>query len=227
MNWLSLLHSHAVDASPEKSHSRRVPAIVSLVTLMIGICLSQSSPNEVATAHPETLAVIPFEIHGLSREDGLLLAKRFAEVVREANRFEVILKDTIASSEGMKDPRFLAETGKTLGVGKIVHVSVVHRERLYVLQIRLVNVSDAVLLYAERVDYSGEFASLLSDIIPEQAHKLAQAHLDAKTPWAKAAFLFGACLGAILWIFWHFRRKEAARFLRAPKDIPRTRDEEP
>ena len=193
------------------SYSNRARTIFSLVILVIGICFSQSSPNEVATAHPETLAVIPFEIHGLSREDGLLLAKRFAEVVREANRLEVVLEDTIASSEGMKDPRFLAETGKTLDVGKIVHVSVVHRDRLYVLQIRLVNVSDAALLYAERVDYSGEFGTLLSDVIPEQAHKLTQAHLDAKTPWAKAALLFGACLGAILWIFWHLRSKGAAR----------------
>jgi len=211
MNWLSFLQSHAVDASPKKVHSRRAPAIVSLVTLMVGISFSQSSPTGGATAHPETLAVLPFEIHGLAPEEGLLLAKRFAEAMRESNRFEVFLQDSIAGSERLRDPRSLAEAGKTLGVKKIVHVSVVHRDRLYVLQIRLVNASDAALLYAEQVRYTGEFGSFLSDVIPEQARKLTQAHLDAKTPWAKAAFLFGACLGAILWVFWHFRRKGVGR----------------
>ncbi|MCX6142347.1 MAG: hypothetical protein NTZ35_03930 [Ignavibacteriales bacterium] len=211
MNWSGFLESDSGHANPIHFSSKRARLIFSLIILVIGTCFAQSPPKEEASAHPERLAVLPFEIRGLSREDGLLLAKRFAEVVREANRFEVILKDTIAISEGMKDPRFLAETGKTLGVGKIVHVSVVHRDRLYVLQIRLVNVSDAALLYAEQVRYTGEFGSFLSDVIPEQARKLTQAHLDAKTPWAKAAFLFGACLGAILWVFWHFRRNRTGQ----------------
>ncbi len=209
MNWSGFLQSDTGHANPMNSSSKRARTIFSLVMLMIGISLSQSSPTEGAITLPETLAVLPFEIHNLTREDGLLLAKRFAAVLRESNRFEVILKDSIGGSGGLHDPRSLAETGKTLGVRKIVHVGIVHRDRLYVLQIRLVNVSDAALLYAERVDYSGEFGSLLSDVIPEQARKLTQAHLDAKTPWAKAAFLFGACLGAILWVLWHFRRNRS------------------
>ena len=189
--------------------SRRVCLVLTLIILVIGACFCQSPQREEAGARPETLAVLPFEIHNLTREDGLLLAKRFAEIMRESNRFEVFLKDSMVGSERLRDPRSLAEAGKTLGVQKIVHVSVVHRDRLYVLQIRLVNVSDAALLYAEQVRYTGEFGSFLSDVIPEQARKLTQAHLDAKTPWAKAAFFFGACMGAILWVFWHFRRKDA------------------
>jgi TolB-like protein len=188
--------------------SKRAEVICALIILVIGTCFSQSPPKEDASAHSETLVVLPFETHGLSREDGLLLVNRFTEVMRESNRFEVILRDSAQRPEGWHNPRSLAEKGKALGVQKIVHVSVVHRDKLFVLQIRMVNVDDAALLYAERVDYSGEFGSLLSDVIPEQARKLTQAHLDAKTPWAKAAFLFGACLGAILWIFWHFRRKD-------------------
>jgi TolB-like protein len=213
MNWSGLLQSDSDDANQLNSYSMRVCTIFFLFILVVGICFSQSSPTEGTSTHPDTLAVLPFETHNLTREDGLLLAKRFAEVMRESDRFEVLLKDSIESSVGLHDPHSLAETGKTLGVRKVVHVSIVHRDRLFVLQIRLVNVSDAALLYAERVDYSGEFGSFLSSVIPEQARRLTQAHLDAKTPWAKAAFLFGACLGAILWVFWHFRRKDATRKL--------------
>ena len=211
MNWSGFLQPQTAHVKLTIAYTKKASSVFALVVLMMGTCFSQSSPTDGAVTQAETLAVVPFENHGLSREDGLLLAKRFAEVLRASNRFRVILQDSMESSAKMRDPHSLAETGKTLGVLKVVDVSIVHRDKLWVLQIRLVNVVDAALLYAERVDYSGEFGSVLSDVIPEQARKLTQAHLDAKTPWAKAAFLFGACLGAILWIFWHFRRKEANR----------------
>jgi TolB-like protein len=172
---------------------------------------SQTESFVDTLSHREKLVVLPFELHGLSSEEGLQLTSRFAKVLGESNRFEVVLADSLKGMEGTSDRRSLAEAGKVLGVQKVVHLNVVLREKLYVLQVRLVNVSDAALLYAERVDYSGEFGSFLSDVIPEQARNLSKAHLDAKTPWAKAAFLFGACLGGILWILWHLRRKDATR----------------
>jgi TolB-like protein len=211
MNWSGFLQLDTAHANPMHFSSKRTGVTCLLIVLVIGTCFCQSPSKEQASSHPETLAVLPFETHGLTREDGLLLAKRFAELMRKSNRFEVLRKDSTNGSAGLHDSRSLAEAGKALGAQKIVHVSVVHRDKLYVLQIRLVNVSDEALLYAERVDFSGEFGSFLSDVIPEQARKLTQAHLDAKTPWAKAAFLFGACLGAILWAFWHFRRNRSRK----------------
>jgi TolB-like protein len=211
MNWSSFLPSDAGHANPMHFSFKDAGVICSLIILVIGTCFCQSPPKQEASSHPETLAVLPFEVRGLAIDDGPLLAKRFAEAMRESNRFEVLLRDSMEGSEGMHDSHSLAEAGKALDVRKIVHVSVVHRDKLFVLQIRLVSVSDAALLYAERVDYSGEFASLLSDVIPEQARKLTEAHLDAKTPWAEAAFLFGACLGAIVWVFWHFRRNRTGQ----------------
>lgn len=181
------------------------------VSLLTGAGFSQINSSGHAYTDRQILLVVPFEIHGLSSEEAVLLTKRFADGLKESNRFDIVLKDSLRDLENSTDPRSLANAGSKLGVDKVVHVKIVHRDKLYVLQIRLVNVKDAALLYAERVDHSGEFGSFLSDIIPEQARKLMQAHLDAKTPWAKAAFLFGACLGAILWIFWHFRRKDAMR----------------
>jgi TolB-like protein len=207
MNCSGFLHSVTGDEKPMVPFPIKTFVFFTLVILAISTCFAQSAPAQRASDNPETLAVLPFELHNVSSEEGLILTRRFAEVVREANRFDVMLTDSVVESESMKDARALAERGRALGVRKIVHVSVVHREKLYIFQIRLVNVNDATLLYAERVDHKGEFGSFLSDVIPEQARKLTLAHLDAKTPWAKAAFLFGGCLGAILWIMWHLRRK--------------------
>ncbi len=196
---------------------RRTSTVILLISLFAATGFSQTESSAVVRDQREKLALFPFALHGLSFEEGAQLTQRFARVLGESTRFEVIVTD---SAKGV-DPRSLAEAGKICGVKKVVHVDAVQRGKLTVLQIRLINVSDAVMLYAERVEYSGEFKTLLSDVIPEQAHKLSQAHLDAKTPWAKGAFLFGACLGAILWIFWHFRRKDAAHPLRSSGDVER------
>jgi TolB-like protein len=225
MNWSGFLQLDTAHANPMHFSSKRTCLVFSLIILVIGTCFCQSPSKEQASSHPETLAVLPFETHGLTHEEGILLCNRFAEVVRESKRFDVLATDSTGGSVGLHDSRSLAKAAKILGVRKIVHVSVVHRDRLYVLQIRLINVGDAALLYAERVDYSGEFGSFLSDVIPEQARKLTQAHLDAKTPWAKAAFLFGACLGAIIWILWHLRRKGQQQG-RGPSSNETAREEE-
>ena len=177
-----------------------------LIFLLTGIGPSQTDSSKQVHSNSEKLLVLPFEIHGLSYEDAVLLTRRFADGLKESKRFDVFLGDSIQGSGAKSDPRSFAKTGSALGMHNVVHVKVVHREKLYVLEIRLVRVSDASLLYAERVDYEGEFGSFLSDVVPEQARKLTHAHLDAKTPWAKAAFLFGACLGGIIWVFWHLSR---------------------
>jgi TolB-like protein len=186
----------------------RTSTVVALIVLSALTGFSQTGSPGISRDHRERLAILPFTLHGLSSEEGLQLRQRFTDALGEGDRFQVILADSLKGTDGPSDPQFLAKAGKLIGVQKVVHVDAVRREKHYVLRVRLVNVNDAALLYAERIDYMGEYASLLSDIIPEQARKLSEAHLDAKTPWAKAAFLFGASLGAILWIFWHFRRKE-------------------
>jgi hypothetical protein len=190
---------------------KRTLLIVATLACCSGFTVSQTASSTVDGNHKDKLAVLPFSLHGLSVEEGSLLTHRFAEVAAETGRFEIVLSDSAKGIEGTSELRFLANAGKLLGVQKVVHIDVVRREKLNVLRIRLVNVGDGALLYAERVDYSGDRDSLLSKIIPEQARKLSSAHLDAKTPWGKAAFLFGACLAAIVWIFWHFRRKGTAK----------------
>lgn len=202
-----------------KSSRSIVGYIPFLIALLTGIGFSQTDPSKLNDRNGEKLLLLPFQVHGLPPEDALLLGKRFADALKESHRFDIVLKDSLQGAEGSPDPRSLAQIGRTIGANKVVHISVVRREKLFVLQIRLVNVTDAALLYAERVDYAGEFSSLLAEVVPEQARKLSKAHLDAKAPWTKAAFLFGACLGAILWILWHFRRKETVSSKKTRGDI--------
>jgi TolB-like protein len=169
--------------------------------------LSQTPPAPTDRGGRETLAVLPFTLHGLTPDEGTNLTRLFTQVMSESGRFEIIRSDSVKGVEGTSSALFLAEAGKAIGVMKVIQVDVVRRERLTSLRIRLVNTGDATLLYSERVDYDGSPDSLASTIIPEQARKLSQAHLDAPTPWGKAALMFGASLTFIIWILYHLRSK--------------------
>jgi len=183
--------------------STRVSFLLLLSAFELCFGFSRGQSLDATPGTREKLALLPMELTDVSTQEGSQLLVAFAAALGESKRFDVLVNSTSAANT----VRALAEAGKALGANKVVHVRVVRRKGLYVLSIRLVSVDGASLLYSERVDYSGEFNSFLSEVIPEQARKLSKAHLDAKTPWAKAAFLFGGCLGAILWILWHFRRK--------------------
>jgi hypothetical protein len=95
----------------------------------------------------------------------------------------------------------LARLGKILNVAKVVHVSVDRWEERYIIHIRLVSSTDGALLYDERVDYTGEFNTLLSDEMVEQGRKLSAAFLDKKPNWALIGADVLVGVGLICWLF--------------------------
>lgn len=194
-----------------KSLTKRVSLFL-LMLLPVGVAVSQEISARSARGQ-EVAAVLPFELQGLSDEDGVRLAEKFGQVLAETSRFGILHPDTmkaifaeagIKNLEGCDYTFCLADMGKILGVQKVVHVSASRRGKLYVLHTRLVNVADAALLYAERVDFSGDLSVLTSEVITEQARKLGGARLDSGTRWyyIAAAILLG--VGVIYWIYRSF-----------------------
>jgi hypothetical protein len=158
----------------------------------------------------ERLAVLRFGIKGITPDEGLLLRQRFAEALEESSRFDVLPLPVITNrleEVGLRNVDScttfpcLAELGKILDAPKVVYASVTRLENRFILHIQLVRSSDAALLYDERIDHSGEFSTLLSEVIPAQGRKLGMAHLDRGTPWyfVAAAVLVG--VGLIYWIY--------------------------
>lgn len=196
---------------------RKVPALVLLVLLQMSAGIGQSTQTAGSRSSVEKLAVLPFEIQGLSTEEGLQLTQRFADVFAESKRFDVMPQDTMRNIfaeagtklEGCNYSYCIADLGKVLGVQKVVHVNATRRGKLYVLHIRLVNAADAALLYDERVEHSGEFNVLLSDVIAEQARKLSGARLETGTRWYIIAAAIVVVVGAIYWIYKTFDQNTA------------------
>ena len=194
-----------------RKHTGRIAALLSmLIVLPISIALCQNAPVVDASRNGELVAVLPFEIHGISPQDGATLRKNFADGLSEPKRFSIMPDNMMANNlersgitaiDSCNTPPCIAQLGKILNVDKVVHVIADRWDQRTMLHIRLVRSSDAALLYDERVDYSGEFNSMLTGVTIEQGRKLSSAFLDKQPNWylIGAAVLIG--VGLISWIF--------------------------
>jgi hypothetical protein len=156
------------------------------------------------------LAVLPFEVRGLTTHQGFELTDRFADALGESRRFNILPAAAVESAiegSGLKDIDScnslpcVAQLGKVVGAEKVVRVGVTHREQHYVLHIQLVESSGATLLYDERVDYAGDFNTLSTVVVPEQGRKLSAAFLDKKPNWYLIAAGVVIGVGLIYWIY--------------------------
>jgi hypothetical protein len=188
------------------------------VTAKTSVCLLlallQTSVGICQDREPERLAVLPFEVQGLSPEEGAQLRQQFVEGLRESRRFNILpapAMSSILEEAGLKNIEScntlpcLAQLGKILGVEKVVYAKVDRQASGFALRVQLVDASDASLLYDESVNYPGEFSGLLSVIAPEQGRKLSGAQFRGPgLRWyvIAAAVLVG--VGVIYWIYTTF-----------------------
>jgi len=196
-----------------------IPRLILLVLFQVSAGISQKELAAGTSANREQLAVLPFEVRGLTTHQGFQLTHRFAEALGESMRFNILPATAVESAiegSGVKDIDScnslpcVAQWGKVLGAEKVVRVGVTLREQRYVVHIQLVRSSDAALLYDERVDHSGDFETLSTVVVPEQGRKLSAAFLDKKPSWViiGAAMLVG--VGLIFWLFTTFGSMESS-----------------
>lgn len=189
------------------SQRSNITLLLFLVVLPLGVVQSQ------ATGDQERLLLLPFEVRGLAANEGSQLKQKFGEILGESGRFDVmqdhVLRNNLdlaglANIDSCNTLPCLAQLGKVLDVAKVVHISLDQWRERYVMHIRLVRSSDATLLYAERVEFTGSYDELLSTVITEQARKLSAAYLDRRTSWYLIAAAVIVGIGLIYWIYSSF-----------------------
>ena len=164
---------------------------------------------------PIKVALLPFEVQGLSVEEGFQLTRIFRETFARSKSFDLMHPDSMmsifneagmTSLEGCNYSYCIADLGKILGVEKVIHVNVTRRGKFYTIRLRVVNSSDAEIVYDKRAEHSGNYSTLTSDVVPEQAKRLAETRLETGTRWyvIAAAILIG--VGAIYWIYRSFSK---------------------
>ncbi len=172
--------------------------VIGLIFLLLQLSLLLGQENE-----REIVAILPFEIRGFSPDERTQLRQQFVEAFGESMRFDVLSASAFSNAlerSGLKHvdscntQPCLGQLGVMLGVPKVVHVSVDRWREKFIVHTRLVRSYDSALLYDERADHTGEYATLLSTVIPEQGRKVSAARLDSGTNWylVAAAVLAGA-----------------------------------
>lgn len=149
-----------------------------------------------------TVAVMPFEIHGLSEDESGLVRSEFLKAVRATDRFAIMSDDTmwsILQEANMTDldectySHCIADVGKVLGVERVLHVAVMRRGKLYTVRVRVINSSNSEILLDKKREHSGEFEPLISSVLPEMAQEMR----DAK-PGSWQKYKWYAVGGAVL-----------------------------
>lgn len=109
------------------SHGKNIALFLFLVALPLGAGRSQSKGDQ------ERLVLLPFEIRGLTVNEGTQLNQKFGEFLGESGRFDVLPNNVLrnnldlaglASMDSCNTLPCLAQLGKVLNVTKVVHVSV-------------------------------------------------------------------------------------------------------
>lgn len=130
------------------------------------------------------VAVMPFEIHGLSEDESGLLRSEFLKSLRSATRFEIMSDDTMwsilkeANMTNLDQCTYshcIADIGKVLGVQRVFHISVTKRGKLYTVRARVISSSSSDILFDTNREHSGEFEPLLSSVLPEMAQEMQEA----------------------------------------------------
>ena len=178
--------------------------------LLAGVGICQAALGIDPREDKEKLAVLPFAIEGLDSSQNRMLQQHFEQRIRESVNFELLPEHLFRNAlaqvgltriDACVSLPCLAQLGNILHVQKVVHVQGLHAGQRYIMQIRLVNVSNAKLLYDEPITYSGEFNMLLADAIAEHTRNIDKTYVDTGTPWYyyAAAVLVGG--GIIYWLF--------------------------
>jgi hypothetical protein len=158
----------------------------------------------------EKLAVLPFAIEGLDSSQNRMLQQHFEQRIRESVNFELLpehlFRNTLAQAgigriDACVSLPCLAQLGNILNVQKIVYVQGMHAGQRYIIQIRLVNVADAKLLYDEPITYTGEFNMHLAEAISDHARNIDKTYVTSGTPWYYYAAGALVGVGIIYWLF--------------------------
>ena len=183
---------------------------ISLAFLLASIGVCQAAVGIDPRGDKEKLAVLPFAIEGLDSSQNRMLQQHFEQRLRESINYEPLaeheFRNALAQAgltriDACTSLPCLAQLGNVLHVQKVVHVQGLHAGQRYIMQIRLVNVSNAKLLYDEPITYSGEFNMLLADAISEHARNIDKTYVTTETPWYYYAAGVLVGVGIIYWLF--------------------------
>lgn len=157
-----------------------------LLSLLVG-----ASPSDSTLP---TAAVVPFEVTGISDQDAVVLVDRFRSELAnvgayrlvERTRMDEVLREQGLQQSGCTSTECAVETGRILGVGRIVAGSLARIGNTWTVTARVIDVETGAIGRTAVVDLSESVDALLTRGMRLLAERLVKPERTATSP---AAFL--------------------------------------
>jgi TolB-like protein len=158
----------------------RIQFLVSMLVLSAAVCRAAAAVED-STRRPVAVAVMDFEGRGVAADEALTLADRFrAELsacdgIRQVERsqMDAILREQGFQQSGCVSTECAVQTGRLLGVERMVSGSVSKIGETWTLHARLIDVGTAEILRTAIVDQRGAVDDVLTRGMAQLAARLA------------------------------------------------------
>jgi len=189
--------------------SKRFIAIITGIFFLFSVAQSYEFPQERAAAQ-ERIAVLPSVSPDISQDELVNLTREFRSALQNTERFDIqpeIEMDSLFKAKNflnIKECNYalcLADAGKVLKVLKVMRIDVTKHEDRFTARIRIIQTSDASVLFDRVFKHSGNINSYRNISIPEQIKAIADPGYEQGSSWLHPAIVIAAVLGVFFIVY--------------------------
>jgi len=192
--------------------SKKLIELIAGIFFLFSIAQSYNFPQQQAEIQ-NRIAILPIASNDIPQEELTKLTQEFRTALQNTGRFDIqpeVEMDSLLKSKnfsniaGCNYAICLADAGKALEVPKVMRIDITKREDQFTARIRVVQTSDADVLFDRVFNHSGDFDSYRSISIPEQIKTLSALELEQDSSWLHPAIIVAVALGIIYIIYESF-----------------------
>ncbi len=197
----------------EIMRSKRFIAIITGIFFLFSVAQSYDFSQEQVTAQ-ERIAILPSVSPDISQEELMNLTKEFRTALQNTERFDIqpeIEMDSLFKAKNFSNINecnyalCLADAGKALKVLKVMRIDITKHEDLFTTRIRIIQTTDAAVLFDQVFKHSGNIDSYRNISIPEQIKTIADMGYEQGSSLFHPAIVVAIVLGIIFIIYNSFK----------------------
>ncbi len=192
--------------------SKKLIELIAGVFFLFSIAQSYNFPQQQAEIQ-NRIAILPIASNDIPQEELTKLTQVFRTALQNTERFDIqpeVEMDSLFEAKkfsniaGCNYAICLADAGKTLQVAKVMRIDITKQDDIFATRIRLVQTSDAAVLFDRVFNHSGDIDSYCRISIPEQIKTITNLEFEQNSSWLHPAIIVAVVLGIIYIIYKSF-----------------------
>jgi len=189
--------------------SKKIIILIAGIFFLFSAAQSREFPRQQA-ADREKIAILSFASPDIPQEELMQLTREFRTALQSTGRFDIqpeLEVDSLLTARqfsniaGCNYAICLSDAGKTLGVPKVMRIDITKHGDLFSTRIRIIQASDAAILFDKVFKHSGNIDSYRRISIAEQTKSLADPELGQQPSWLLPALAVILVSGTIYLIY--------------------------